>query len=398
MPSFSYTALSADGHNRSGTVDADDAVAAQRAIEAQGLVPTEVKPASTGGMLGSRIPQAQILAFARSLGGLIAAGVPLSRALTVIEREAGHAGAKAAWSQIHARVRDGASLADAMKEQGTLFPPVFVAMVRAGEAGGFLDLVLEQVADYLERTRELIGRVTSALIYPALLLIIAGSVVAFLLVWFIPRFATLFASFNRELPFLTRMIQHASDVLVHHGWILVVLAIGAFIAGRALLAVPAGAAWWEGFQLKIPAVGMVKATLARVRFCRMLGTLLKAGVPLMNALTVSREAVGNPVLDAALSVATEKVRQGESLTSALAGLGAMLPPTALEALAVAESSGRLPQELLRLADTSERDLDRRLRTLVSLAEPLLLLVMAALVGTIVIGMLLPIFDLWSAIK
>lgn len=398
MPSFSYTALSADGHNRSGTVDADDAVAAQRAIEAQGLVPTEVKPTSTGGMLGSRVPQAQILAFARSLGGLIAAGVPLSRALTVIEREAGHAGAKAAWSQIHARVRDGASLADAMKEQGPLFPPVFVAMVRAGEAGGFLDLVLEQVADYLERTRELIGRVTSALIYPALLLIIAGSVVGFLLVWFIPRFATLFASFNRELPFLTRMIQHASDVLVHHGWILVVLAIGGFVGGKALLALPAGAAWWEGFQLKIPAVGMVKATLARVRFCRMLGTLLKAGVPLMNALTVSREAVGNPVLDAALTVATEKVRQGESLTSALAGLGAMLPPTALEALAVAESSGRLPQELLRLADTSERDLDRRLRTLVSLAEPLLLLVMAALVGTIVIGMLLPIFDLWSAIK
>jgi type II secretory pathway component PulF len=130
----------------------------------------------------------------------------------------------------------------------------------------------------------------------------------------------------------------------------------------------------------------------------MLGTLMKAGVPLMNALTVSREAVGNPVLANALVVATERVRQGESLTTALANMGTMLPPTALEALAVAESSGRLPQELLRLADASERDLDRRLRTLVSLAEPLLLLVMAALVGTIVIGMLLPIFDLWSAIK
>jgi type II secretory pathway component PulF len=194
------------------------------------------------------------------------------------------------------------------------------------------------------------------------------------------------------------MIQQASELLVHHGWILVVVAVGGFIGAKALLALPAGAAWWEAAQLRLPAVGAVKATLARVRFCRMLGTLLKAGVPLMNALSVSREAVGNPVLDAALVVATEKVRQGESLTSALAGLGAMLPPTALEALAVAESSGRLPQELLRLADTSERDLDRRLRTLVSLAEPLLLLVMAALVGTIVVGMLLPIFDLWSAIK
>jgi type II secretory pathway component PulF len=240
--------------------------------------------------------------------------------------------------------------------------------------------------------------VGAALIYPALLMLIAGGVVSFLLVWFIPRFATLFASFHRELPFLTRMIQHASDLLVHHGWILIVAGLIIGFGGKAFLAMPKGAAWWEGVQLKLPALGEVKATLARVRFCRMLGTLLKAGVPLMNALTVSREAVGNPVLDAALTVATEKVRQGESLTSALAGLGAMLPPTALEALAVAESSGRLPQELLRLADTSERDLDRRLRTLVSLAEPLLLLVMAALVGTIVVGMLLPIFDLWSAIK
>ncbi len=398
MPTFEYLALATDGRSRSGRVDADDAIAAQRAIEAQGLVPTEVKPASTGGMLGSRVPTAQVLAFARSLGGLIAAGVPLSRALTVIEREATHAGAKAAWSRIHARVRDGASLADAMREEGKLFPPVFVAMVRAGEAGGFLDVVLEQVADYLERTRELIGRVGAALIYPAMLLLIAGTVVAFLLVWFIPRFATLFASFHRELPFLTRMIQHVSDLLVHHGWILVVLAVIGVVVSKTVLATPQGAAWWEGFQLKLPAIGAVKATLARVRFCRMLGTLMKAGVPLMNALTVSREAVGNPVLANALIEATERVRQGESLTTALANMGTMLPPTALEALAVAESSGRLPQELLRLADASERDLDRRLRTLVSLAEPLLLLVMAALVGTIVIGMLLPIFDLWSAIK
>src|SRR4051812_536302 len=184
MPTFEYIALATDGRSRSGRVDADAPAAASRAIEAQGLVPTEVKAASTGGLLGGRVPAAQVLAFARSLGGLIAAGVPLSRALTVIEREATHAGAKAAWSRIHARVRDGASLADAMRDEGTLFPPVFVAMVRAGEAGGFLELVLEQVADYLERTRELIGRVGAALIYPALLLTIAGGVVSFLLVWF----------------------------------------------------------------------------------------------------------------------------------------------------------------------------------------------------------------------
>lgn len=398
MPAFDYVALAMDGRSRTGRVEADDSIAAQRAIEAQGLVPTEVKAASIGGLMGTRVPNAQVLAFARSLGGLIAAGVPLSRALTVIEKEASHQAAKAAWSAIHVRVRDGASLADAMAAQGTLFPPVFIAMVRAGEAGGFLELVLEQVADYMERSKELVGRVGSALIYPILLLVIAGGVVAFLLVWFIPRFATLFASFNRELPWLTQIIQKASNLLVHHGWIIVVVAVVGFFAAKALLAAPAGAAWWERTQLRLPGIGVVKATLARVRFCRMLGTLLKAGVPLMHALSVSREAIGNASLAQALQEAIERVRQGEALSTALSGLGAMLPATALEALAVAESSGRLPQELLRLADTSERDLDRRLRTLVSLAEPLLLLVMASLVGAIVVGMLLPIFDLWSAIK
>ena len=398
MPSFAYSALASDGRTREGRIEADDQVAAQRAIEALGLVPTAVRVASTGGIMGSRVPAAQVLTFARSLGGLIAAGVPLSRALTVIEREASHAGARQAWSAIHARVRDGESLADAMAAQGRLFPTVFVAMVRAGEAGGFLGLVLDQVADYLEKSRELKGRVGSALIYPCLLAVIATVVVSFLLVWFIPRFADLFASFNRELPLITRIIQQASQFLLHYGWILL-LAMGGTVMGvRAAIARPHGAEVWERLLLRLPGVGNIKSTLARVRFCRMLGTLLKAGVPLLTALKVSREAVGSTVLAAALAEATERIHQGAALSSSLSDVGAMLPPTALEVLAVAENSGRLPDELLRLADTSERDLDRHLRTLVSLAEPLLLLIMAAVVGTIVIGMLMPIFDLWSAIK
>ena len=398
MGRFAYTALAADGASRDGILDADDAAAAQRAIEALGLVPTAVSASAPGGFLGSRVPPSQVLAFARSLGGLIAAGVPLSRALTVIEREATHPAARAAWSAVHARVRDGSSLADAMAAQGGLFPPVFIAMVRAGEAGGFLDAVLEQVADYLERSRELLGRVGTALVYPCLLAVIASAVVGFLLVWFIPRFASLFASFNRELPLLTRMIQHTSEGLVAYGWIAALVIIGAVLGARAWIRTPAGSVAWEHLLLRLPGVGEVRSTLARVRFCRMLGTLLKAGVPLMQALGVAREAVGSQVLSASLAEASERVRQGGTLSAALAGAGSMLPPAAQEAISVAESSGRLAPELLRLADASERDLDRRLRTLVALAEPLLLMIMAALVGTIVVGMLLPIFDLWSAIS
>lgn len=398
MPAFDYIALAADGSSRNGRVEAEDPIAAQRVVEALGLVPTEVNPVRSGGFMGERVPAAQILSFARSLGALVGAGVPLSRALTVLERETSHPAAKAAWARIHARVRDGSGLAEAMAFQAGLFPPVFIAMIRAGEAGGFLDIVLEQIADYLERTRELLGRVSAALIYPILLAVIAGGVVAFLLVWFIPRFATLFDSFHRELPALTRIIQSASQLLVQHGWIVVVLIVALVIAVRVAIRTPRGAQVWEHLHLHTPAIGEVTATLARVRFCRMLGTLLKAGVPLLAALKVAREAVGSSILAAALADTTERVRQGSSLSASLTGLGVMLPPTALESLAVAEDSGRLPQELLRLADSGEKDLDRRLRTLVALAEPLLLMLMAALVGTIVVGMLLPIFDLWSAIS
>lgn len=403
MATFTYSALALDGQTRTGRIDADDQVAAQRAIEAQGLVPVAVQAAVATGSRAARVPTAQVLLFARSLGGLLAAGVPLSRALTVLEHEATHPGAKAAWSAIHGRIRDGASLADAMAAQAGLFPPVFLAMVRAGEAGGFLGVVLDQVADYLEKSRELIGRVTSALVYPCLLAFIATAVVGFLLVWFIPRFATLFASFHRELPFITQLIQQASCFLVHYGWLILLGLAGAWFGGKALLATPRGAEVWERLQLRLPVLSTIVSTLARVRFCRMLGTLLNAGVPLLTALKVAREAVGSVVLANALADATERIRQGTALSAALRSgpghpLGAMLPATALEVLAVAESSGHLPKELLRLADTSERDLDRHLRTAVSLAEPLLLLMMAGIVGTIVVGMLMPIFDLWSAIS
>lgn len=399
MPAFAYAALAADGAVRTGTIQADDAVAAQRAVEALGFLPTRIDEAHAAGPAGRRrVPAAQVLGFARALGGLLGSGVPLSRALTVIEREAVHPAARAAWADIHARVRDGSPLGDAMAAQGGLFAPVFIAMVRAGEAGGFLGVVLEQVADYLERSRELAGRVAAALIYPALLAVIATGVVAFLLVWFIPRFATLFASFHRELPLITRIIQGASALLVEWGPLLLLAGAIVAVGVRAALARPSGAKVWERLRLRLPVAGPIATMLARVRFCRMLGTLLKAGVPLLAAMQVARETVGSPVIEQALGEAAERVRQGEALTAALDRSGDLLPATDREGLAVAESGGRLPEALLRLAETGERELDRRLRAAVALAEPLMLLAMAALVGTIVVGMLLPIFDLWSAIS
>lgn len=396
MAQFTYQALSSAGRPQSGTLAAADRGAALRALEARGLAPTRVQEAQSAG--GSRVPAAQTLAFVRSLEGLLAAGVPLSRALTVIERGCRHPAAGAAWGRIHAQVRDGRALADAMADEAGLFPPVFLAMVRAGEAGGFLSVVLGQIADYWERQRELSGRVMTAMAYPIVLGVVASGVVIFLLTWFIPRFSDLFASFGAELPLLTRCIQGASHMLLHHGWLAALLAAAVVIGVRFWRRSEVGALAWERFILRLPAVGEAVAALARVRFCRMLGTLLKSGVPLLGALAVAREATGSRTLAAQIEAAGEQLRQGGSLSAALAGTGRLLTPEHLEALAMAEAGSRLPDELLRLAAQSDRELDRRLRTAVALAEPLLLLVMASLVGTIVVGMLLPVFDLWSAIQ
>lgn len=397
MAGFAYTALTLDGQIRRGHIEADDAFAAQRQLEARQLVPTEVT-AHRDEQRATRLPQAQVLSFTRSLAGLLSSGVPLSRALSVIERETVHANAREVWSDIHARVRNGDALADAMGAQQGVFPSVFIAMVRAGEAGGFIDVVLDQVATYIDRQRDLRGRIMAALAYPCLLAVIATSVVGFLLVWFIPRFADLFASFDQELPLLTQWVQAVSFALVNHGLIILVLLALLIIGLRMVLLQPRGLLLWEHWRLLLPLMGPVTAALARVRFCRMLGTLLGAGVPLLSALQVSRETLGNQLLSDGLEEAIDAVRQGEALSRALHGIPLLLPASALETIGVAETSGRLSEELIRIADSGEVELDRRLRTMVALVEPLLLLGMAIVVGTIVIGMLMPIFDLWSAIK
>jgi type II secretory pathway component PulF len=324
--------------------------------------------------------------------------VPLARALDVLTRESTSAAAAAQWRDVRAAVVDGAPLADALGRYPRSFPPVYVAMVRAGETGGFLDVVLQQIAEFMSRARELQSKVATALIYPAVLALIASGVVTFLLYWFIPRFSGIFADFGRELPLLTRAVQGASLAVRDYG-LFVALFIAVLVVGlRQAVKSDAGRRLRDAYLLRTLMVGGVASTFALVRFARMLGTLLGAGVPLLTALRVAREAVGNQTLDDALGEAIESVQQGGSLAASLRRCPALFPASVVEMIAVAEESGRLSDELVRLANQLEQDLDRRLRVLVALAEPALLFVMAAVVGTIVVGMLLPVFDLWDAIQ
>jgi len=405
MAIFAYRAVDQSGREVSGTLTADGRGAALDQLAERGLTPVSVQdstpaaraPARSGGRPG-RVSRASVDAFTRELANLLAAGVSLSRALSILSGQASQAGARQQWTAIYDAVVDGASLADALAQWPRSFPPVYVAMVRAGEAGGFLDLVLEQIADFRSREQDLVGRVKAALVYPMVLAVLAVGVLIFLLTYFIPRFSAVFAEFGGALPWLTRLIVASSGFAVHHGLAIAVGVVVVALLARRLLTSESGRRGFERVVLRTPGVGTASARFALVRFCRMLGTLLGAGVPLISALRVAREAIGNQTLADAVDRATREVQHGTSLAASLSASPELFPPSVAEMTAVAEQTGRLDKELIRLAGAYEGDLDRRLRMLVALAEPALLFLMAAVIGTVVIGMLLPVFTLQELIR
>ena len=404
MPVFTYKAMTSDGVETSGTVSARSRPDALKDISRKGLMPVVLNeadaPAITGRRLrvgGDRVPQTAVEAFHRELANLLIAGVSMIRALSILRREASSAAARRQWEAIHDDVGGGMSLADAMSRWPRSFPAVYVAMVRAGETGGFLDVVLTQIADFQARERDLKSKIRGALAYPAVLGLLAVAVLVFLLVYFIPRFSGIFTDFGAALPALTRGIVAISKVVTDYGLLMLLAgAILALVARRALQS-PAGRRMAERIMLKTPALGRAAAQFALVRFCRMLGTLLGAGVPLVASLRVAREAIGNETLADAVQDAIGQVQQGKALARSLGGSAILFPASVVEMIAVAEETGRLDIELKRLAGVYEEELDRRLRMLVALAEPALLFVMAGIVGTIVVGMLLPIFTLQELI-
>jgi type II secretory pathway component PulF len=272
-------------------------------------------------------------------------------------------------------------------------------MVQAGEMGGFLDLVLGQISEFQTREKDLRGKVTAALIYPAVLLCLAIGVLIFLLTFFIPKFEPMFEGMGGSLPWITTVILTASHALTSAYAVFILM--GALVIGVLLqrwLKTDSGRRAWEQGVLKTPVIGPLVARFALARFTRMLGTLLGAGVPLINSLRVACESIGHQGLMDAVKRSIERVRQGDRLGTSLSDTPELFPSTVLEIVSVAEESGRLDKELVRLAELTESDLDRQLRMAVSLAEPVLLFMMAAFIGTIFVGMVLPIFSMQDLVK
>jgi type II secretory pathway component PulF len=417
MPTFIYRALQADGEITQGQLDAGGRQEAFRQIESRGWRPISLNEPSADhpaaltvlsqplptdlprfGLRTRRVSGRALENFTRLLSSLLAAGVPLSRALVILHKEAASPAARNQWKQIHDSVVDGASLANAMAKSPDIFPRVYVAMVEAGETGGFLDVVLAQIADFQAREKEMRSKVLTALLYPGILLVLALSVLTFLLVFFIPRFQGIFEGFGAQLPLLTRFIVSVSELLRQYGLLTAVALVVAAFLVRNWFASPAGRRVWEGLILRLTLIGPLIAQYAMARFCRMLGTLLAADVPLINALNVARRSIGNQILVDAVSNSIERVREGKALGPSLADCHRLFPGSVLEMISVSEESGRLDEELVRIANLTEGDLDRRLKMAVALAEPLMLFFIAGFIGTIFIGMVIPIFTIQDYIK
>jgi len=403
MATFLYKAI--DGQGRQV---ADKLVAADRASAIDLLFSRKLNPVSverqedrpSEGLMArnSRVSKNEVEAFTRQLANLLTAGIPLSRALSILSREASKPAAAKLWATVHDQVSGGMALAEALGQHPRAFPPVYVAMVRAGETGGFLDVVLEQIATFRAREQELKEKVTSAMLYPVILSVLATGILVFLLTYFIPRFSQMFAEYGGSLPGLTKAIVAVSGMAVDY-WFVLVLAVALIVFGiQRTRNSEEGRRVMERTLLRLPLFGRAVAKFALVRFCRMLGTLVGSGVPLVAALRVAKEAIGNQVLADTVDSAIDDVQRGTSLARSLEGCRELFPTSVIEMISVAEESGRLDKELTRLAGAYEQELDRYLKMLVAMAEPALLFVMAALVGTIVIGMILPIFNMQELIR
>ena len=410
MPTFSYRALQSDGTMAEGLLDAPGRPDALRQVETLGLRPVSLAekaaaPSKNGSPLpasfrnlsfkfeSKKVSAKDLENFTRLLSSLLAAGVPLSRALVILYKEASSPAAQAKWKEVHDLVIDGMSLANAMAKSPETFPRVYVAMVEAGEAGGFLDVVLAQIADFQAREKDLKSKVTTAMVYPCILLVLALVVLTVLLVFFIPKFQKVFSSVHGALPLITQLIIGVSHVVRSYGFF---VATGLVVAGflvRTWFASEKGRRTWEKLVLQSPIVGPLTAQFAMARFCRMLGTLLGAGVPLVHGLNVARKSIGNQILVDAVSQSIERVQQGGRLGQSLADCKDLFPGSVVEMVSVAEESGKLDAELVRIATVTEADLDRHLKTAVAFAEPLMLFLIAGF-----IGMLLPVFSLQDYIK
>ena len=425
MPRYNYVALDARGNETKGTIEVGSQNEAIGRVKEMNLFPTRITeadveekagkkakgktatkaPAKKGGkgnvninikipFLGGKVKPKVLTTFTRQLATLVDAGLPLLRGLRVLEKQEKNATLKEILGKLATSIEGGSTFSEALAQHPKVFNRLFVNMVKAGELGGVLEVVLKRLAEFSEKAQKIKGKVKAALFYPIAVLIVAVGIMILLMCFVVPKFKDVFAGMGFKLPGFTLFVMGVSDLIKNN--ILATMGVAAVCVVAFLLFIKTkfGRHCWDKFQLHMPAFGPVISKVAISRFTRTLGTLVSSGVPILQALTIVRETAGNVIVANAVNKIHESVKEGETITAPMEGSG-VFPPMVVSMVDVGEQTGALPEMMMRIADDYDEQVDNAVSAMTSLLEPIMIIFLAVIVGSIVIAMFLPLIQMIS---
>jgi general secretion pathway protein F len=409
MPVYEYIALDVGGRRRKGVVDAGSISAARQKLRDTDVFPVDLaevsdqkreeEAAGRGGIqIFRRVGLRELALMTRQLATLLGAGLPLVPSLSALISHIRHPLLKTTLVQIREEVSEGTSLTQSLSHFPEIFPPFYINMVRAGEASGTINLVLNRLADFQEGQQALIMKIRSALAYPVFMFFIGSGVLFFLITFVVPNITNIFQEMHQTLPWITVVLIAVSGFLKSLWWLIVLMLIAGIVGLRyAIQRTVQGRYVWDRLKLSAPMIGDLNRKIAVARFSRTLGTLLQSGVPLLSALEISRNIVDNTLVAEEIRLAAKEVEEGQNLSSPLSR-SEFFPRLAVEMISVGEHSGNLENMLFRVADAYEKEVEANIFMATSLLEPAMILLMGAVVGFIVVSILLPIFEMNQLVR
>lgn len=399
MALYTYQATDTNGKLARGTLEAADEKALIARLQEMGYLPIKVSVATGASEkpsalkpFGKKVSGRSLAEFTHELKSLLEAGLPIDRSLSILAELEPSGPLKAVILDIYKGLHGGRSLAESLEKHPDVFPEIYVSVVRAGEAGGVLEVMLGRLSKFMEETQKLKDDLKSALMYPLILTFAGGAAVLFMLLFVIPKFSVIFEDMGGAMPLPTLILLYLSNGLKNWWWLLGGSAIGAFFVLRARAKTESGKLWLDRLKIRAPIIGPVAHKAVISRFSRTLGTLLQGGIPVLEALKISIETMGNAAVVKEMAPVVDGVRRGRGIAVPLKEVPSF-PPLASHMLTVGEETGRLDEMLLRLADNYDREISTSLKRLLSLLEPVIILLMAVVVGFIVISLLLAIFSI-----
>ena len=413
MPKFNYVAMDAKGKETQGEIEADNQAVAGAKLREKGLFPTSIaessgakaaKKKAPGAAKGakkefrmpslfSRVKPKVLMVWTRQLATLVNAGLPLLRGLRVLSKQEKNPALRRAVVEMAESIESGSTFAEALAQHPKIYNKLFVNMVKAGELGGVMDVVLLRLAEFMEKAQKIKSKVVSAMVYPVVVLIMALGIMAFLMIFIVPKFTEIFGGLleGAQLPMLTQMVMNVSQTMTHRLPVVVLVVAGLIVLIKVLGKMKGGRVALDNLKLRFPIFGVLVRKTAIARFTRTLGTLMTSGVPVLQALNIVRDTVGNEVIGRAISQIHDAVKEGENMTRPIEASG-VFPPMVVSMVEVGEETGGLPEMLMKVADSYDDDVDNTVAGLTSIIEPILIIFLALIVGTIVIALFMPLIS------